>query len=134
MKNIGCCKNLEDSNKEQRLLEEIWQSLSFRIATKISVGDFKLFLMAILSIKGNRRMGLQQEEHEDYQIPYGWINDEGQLCLSNQHMSKIQSKFAILHMNRMNHKGDVIAEKKLQNEIKSIPSFKPNLEKKILTV
>jgi hypothetical protein len=78
MKNIGCYKNLEDFPKERALLEEMWSCLSFRSNRKISVGDFKLFLMAIFAVKGNRRMGIEnfEENIEDYNLSYGWINDE----------------------------------------------------------
>ena len=89
MKNIGCYKNLEDSPKEATLLEEIWQSLAYRSLRKISVGDFKIFLMAIFSIRGNRRMGLENTEEKSIQTPYGWVNEEGQMCLTNHDITKI---------------------------------------------
>ena len=66
---------------------------------KIRVGDLKLFLMAICSIKGNKRMGIQRDNF-DSDLTYGWINDNSQLCLSTHDAAKIAKKFANLSLNR----------------------------------
>jgi len=43
-------------------------------ASLISVGDVKLLLMAIVGIKGNKRMGIENPE-ETSKLQYGWINE-----------------------------------------------------------
>jgi len=45
--------------------------------------------MAIFSIKGNKRMGIDASNHEisaiqyNEKLPYGWVNDKNLLCLTH---------------------------------------------------
>lgn len=52
------------------------ESSSFRI--KASVGDIKLFLMAIYGIKGNKRMFVELGESDSIfttKLSFGWVNN-----------------------------------------------------------
>ena len=76
--------------------------------------------MAILAIKGNKRLGMirPDTEIEDEELrataplQYGWLNDQDQLCLSNHDISRIQAKFALLSSNRINFVGARITDRK----------------------
>jgi hypothetical protein len=85
--------------------------------------------MAIFSIKGNKRMGIspmqsyqlnQDIESEYHQtsmpmqtgLPFGWINDQHQLCLTENDVLKIQSKFGPLNAMKKFIQGKKQAEKK----------------------
>lgn len=81
----------------------------------MKVGDLKVFMMAILSIKGNKRMFIEKDSDQNatstiqfsptktnrsgtdsnqkkqsVQLSYGWINSEHQLCLTKNDVGRIQ--------------------------------------------
>ena len=103
----------------------------------MKTADFKLFLMAILGIQGNKRMGVanpkasdkKQENGEKDHLQYGWINEQSHLCFDDQDIKNVSAKFSVLNMNRINFKGEVINKKKQETLKNSSYSFKPNLEK-----
>ena len=90
MSKIGCVYgDVKEGSKESVLVREIWFYLKSmgKLTSKdnfeaaVNVGDTKLFLMAILGIRGNKRMGLEKtdEEAHEFQLDkkdyaYGWIN------------------------------------------------------------
>ena len=98
MREIGCIHSgVKDGSKDNDLVREIWQYLRAmsQLTTKdsdeaaVNVGDTKLFLMAILGIRGNKRMGLEKTDEEAHELQldkneysYGWINKQMQLCLT----------------------------------------------------
>lgn len=90
-----------------------------------SVGDVRLLLMAVFSIKGSKRLGIDatsslgasgsqvidvkiqamQRDIIDESLPFGWFNDQNQLCLSTADITKVQKQFGLLNLNRINSKG-----------------------------
>lgn len=98
LRQIGCINSgVKDGSKDNELVREIWHYLiaMSKLTAKdtqeaaVNVGDTKLFLMAILGIKGNKRMGLEKTEEEASELQldksefaYGWINKQMQLCLT----------------------------------------------------
>jgi len=94
---LGCARQVDmenDKSQEFKKVEEIWLCLlrcaqhpSQKKTTKkqvISVGDTKLFLMAIFGIRGNKRLGrdedglieFQNQHSTEDQLPYGWLNQD----------------------------------------------------------
>lgn len=78
MREIGCINpGVKDGSKDNVLVREMWQylremgKLTVRDANTeaaVNVGDTKLFLMAILGIRGNKRMGQEKSEEEAYEF------------------------------------------------------------------
>jgi hypothetical protein len=51
----------------------------------VQLGDVKLFLMAILGVTGNKRLGLSRPANSArFELPYGWLDENNQLCLSDK--------------------------------------------------
>ena len=51
----------------------------------VQLGDVKLFLMAILGVTGNKRLGLSRPTNSArFELPYGWLDENNQLCLSDK--------------------------------------------------
>lgn len=64
---------------------------------KVNVKDFKLFVMTIFAIKGNKNMGVDMPyvpgRDEFKQLQYGYINKAKQLCFSKRDVLRLQKKF-----------------------------------------
>lgn len=149
MNELGCTRQLDmenDQSQEFKKVEEIWLSLlkcaqhpQQKKATRkqaISVGDTKLFLMAIFGIRGNKRIGqddeklaeFQNQQTPENQLPYGYLNEQNQLCLTEKCVARIRSKFSLMHSNRINHYGKVLdAKKEFEQKAKRF-DFQPKFQ------
>ena len=94
---LGCARQIDmqnDNTLEFKRVEEIWlcllesaRSLSMEMVAPqmVQLGDVKLFLMAILGVTGNKRLGLSRPTNSArFELPYGWLDENNQLCLSDK--------------------------------------------------
>lgn len=135
MKRLAGARMETNRDLEEEQCDEVFEKKD------AAVGDVKVVLMAIFSIKGNKRMGIQptaqtaSEEvvSEYYQslslknpLQFGWINNHNQLCLADCDIQKIQSKFGSLNATRMFIQGKKQAEKKRNSSREEYKyNFKP---------
>jgi hypothetical protein len=133
MVDLGCSRKQDmenDISKEFKIIEEIWMYLlnssshplhaKPSATQKIFVGDIKVLLMAIFGVQGNKRVSIdddgviqdQQEDHPDFFMPFGFLNGDGQLCLSARCVEIVRSKFSLLNSNRINFQGKKIEMRK----------------------
>lgn len=82
--------------------------------------------MAVFGVRGNRRVGLQNPLADPLAVlPYGWLNENNQLCLSEKCVDQIHSKFQILNANRTLTQNAKRLDKPSNPSPKSL--FKPEL-------
>ena len=113
-----------DRSDDFQAVEEVWTLLQeARSGTGadamaeplVCVADAKLYLLAILGIKGNKRTGLKAPPQLPHTVlPYGWLNDNNDLCFSARDEQLLRSRFQILNANHLRHKQLMVEMKRKQ--------------------
>lgn len=103
-----------DHSDDFQAVEEVWTLLrEARSGTVedamaeplVCVADAKLYLLAILGIRGNKRTGLKAPPKQPNTVlAYGWLNDNNDLCFAARDEQLLKSRFQVLHTNHLHHK------------------------------
>ena len=76
-------------SSERVLLYDLWKVLRGEEKEEVALNDAKLLLMVIMRITTDKRIGVQDQGEGEGGQEIGFYNDNNQLCLRTEDVSKV---------------------------------------------